>query len=134
MYVDLAERITEPVTVCHRATDADSWTVTTYPMCDWQETRARTASSDGSVGDWEAVTVQIPEDQSPRGLACGDWVVRGVWVPTYDDQGVLSTSALLSQRPAASARVRSVKDLTGGLSGLCGPITRYASTWVLECE
>lgn len=133
MNVDPAARITEPVTVCHRATDADSWTVATYPLCDWQERRSRTASSDGSLGDWEAVTVQIPEDQHPRDLACGDWVVRGVWVPTLTD-GVLTTSALLSQRPAASARVRSVKDLTGGLSGLCGPITRYASTWVLECE
>lgn len=132
MRVDVAARITEPVTFVRRPDrGADAWECQTYPMCDWQEADARTLSSDGSSGDLPSVVVQVPEDQGDPHAALGDWVVRGTFVPTFAG-AVLTTSELLSQLPAASGRIMRQRDLTGGLSGLQGPIMRYASVRVYE--
>lgn len=135
MRVDVAARITEPVTFVRRMTvggkRADAWECQTYPMCDWQEADARTLSSDGSAGDLPSVVVQVPEDQGDPHAALGDWVVRGTFVPTFAG-AALTTSELLSQLPAASGRIMRQRDLTGGLSGLQGPIMRYASVRVYE--
>lgn len=132
MVVDVAARITEPVTFVRRPDrGADAWECQTYPMCDWQERDARTLSSDGSAGDLPSVVVQVPEDQGDPQASLGDWVVRGTFVPTFAGD-VLTTSELLSQLPAASGRIMRQRDLTGGLSALQGPIMRYASVRVYE--
>lgn len=131
MFVDVAARVTEPVTFVRRLGRTDAWESQTYPMCDWQEVGSRTLSSDGSSGDLPSIVVQVPEDQGDPQAALGDWVVRGTFVPTFEGDA-LTTSELLSQLPASSGRVMRARDLTGGLGGLTGPMLRYASVRVYE--
>lgn len=135
MRVDVAARITEPVTVVHRmgadGRKVDAWRATTYPACDWQDVPTRVSSSDGSVGDVPSILVQIPEDQGTPEVALGDWVVRGEFAPTSAGDHP-TTAELLEQVPEAAGRVSRIRDLTGGITGAVGPIARYASVWVLE--
>jgi len=42
------------------------------------------------------------------------------------------TAALRALLPEGSRRVGAIRDLRGGLSGISGPVTRYASALVLE--
>ena len=59
--------------------------------------------------------------------ALGDWLVRGALSASG-----LTTSELRPLLPEGSRRVGTIRDLRGGLSGISGPVTRYASSLVLE--
>lgn len=129
MRVDLDRRISEPVSVVHRASETrDSWKSTVYPRCNWQERRDRLVASDGTAQSVDSLLVQIPEDMGDVPVSMGDYLVRG----RFDFVG--TTAELVAALPDGAKRVSRIRDLRGALSGIDGASTRYASTLILESD
>ena len=127
MRVDVEARMAEPVTVVHRESqDEDLWTSTIYPRCFWRTVTARSVASDGTVAVADELEVQVPEDQGLGDVAEGDWLVRGALL--YEG----GTAGLREALPPESRRVRSIDRRTGGLSGISGPVARWASVTILR--
>lgn len=125
MRADVAGRMTEAVTVVHRFSGLDLWSSTTVEG-SWQARREALVGADGMVQWADRLTVQVPGDQGDVAVAAGDWLVRGAFSFSGD------TAALRALLPEGSRRVGTIRDLRGGLSGISGPVTRYASALVLE--
>lgn len=125
MRADAAARMTEPVTIVRQVAD-DRWESSTYPRCSWQARRIRYVGADGLAADQDAVLVQIPEDQGEAMASQGDYLVRGEF--SYSGDAIGLADAL----PEGARRVGTIRDLRGGLSGIGGPIERFASSLVLE--
>lgn len=126
MRADVAGRMTEAVTVVHRAEGLDLWTSRTVEG-SWQVRRVASVGADGTTQWVDRLTVQVPQDQGDVAVALGDWLVRGALSASG-----LTTSELRPLLPEGSRRVGTIRDLRGGLSGISGPVTRYASSLVLE--
>lgn len=127
MRVNVEARMAEPVTVVHRESqDEDLWTSTTYPRCFWRTVTERAVAADGTVAVTDELEVQVPEDQGLGDVAAGDWLVRGEFL--YEG----GTAGLREGLPHGSRRVRSIDRRTGGLSGLSGPVARWASVTILR--
>ena len=125
MNVNVARRMTEEVTLVHRTgAFTDSWTSSTY-QGSWQFRQERSVGADGTVQSVDVLTVQIPEDQGDVEASEGDWLVRGAF--SYEG----NTSQLVSQLPQGSQKVKTIRDMRGGITGMRG-IERYASVLVLE--
>lgn len=128
MLVSVEARMAEPVTVVHReSVEEDLWRATTYPRCFWREVTSAAVASDGTVAATTELEVQVPEDQSLGPVAVGDWLVRGTLPVPFG-----TTAEVREALPAGSRRVRSIDDRTGGLSGLAGPVARWASVTILR--
>ena len=125
MRADVAGRMTEAVTVVHRFDGLDLWASSTVEG-SWQVRREALVGADGMTQWADRLTVQVPGDQGDVAVAMGDWLVRGEFTFTGD------TAALRPLLPEGSRRVGTIRDLRGGLSGISGPVTRYASALVLE--
>lgn len=125
MRADVAGRMTEAVTVVHRFAGLDLWASATVEG-SWQVRREALVGADGMVQWGDRLTVQVPGDQGDVAVAEGDWLVRGPFTFSGD------TASLRALLPEGSRRVGAIRDLRGGLSGISGPVTRYASALVLE--
>ena len=126
MNIDVEKRLTEPVTVVSRV--GEDWTSATYPRCNWVEDIPSDISSEGQISKDPVLVVQIPEDQGLARANVGDWLVRGSFSYTGDTRG------LMQALPEGSRRITSVSDRRGGLSGISGNLTRYASVLIVEAR
>lgn len=127
MIANPAKRMTEAVTVFHRPESTqDLWVAQTVEGA-WQMRTDRLVLNDGTVQNVDVLTVQIPEDQGEVEVATGDYMYRGVSSFSGGLRGLLSAHKGLR-------KVRGIRDLRGGLGGISGPLTRYASVLVLEGE
>ena len=122
-----AQRMTEKVTVFHRPDPSKDFWEGRAVEGSWQERRQRMVSADGTVQNVDVLTVQIPEDQGDVEASKGDYLFRG----SSSFSG--ATRALLSAHEGLK-KVGTVRDLRGGLEGIRGPLTRYASALVLEAD
>lgn len=128
MRTNVEARMAEPVTVVHRESqDEDLWTSTTYPRCFWRYVEARSYGADGTVAAADELEVQVPEDQGLGDAEAGDWLVRGTLL--FEGTTAELRDALAGRE---ARRLRSVDDRTGGLSGIAGPVARWASVTVLR--
>lgn len=119
-------RFTEPLTVVHKVGE-DLWESSTYPRCSWADSITTDWSAEGQVSKDPIIVAQIPEDQNGT-ASVGDYLIKG----TFDYIG--GTRGLMDALPEDARRITSVSDRRGGLSGITGPITRYASVLILECR
>lgn len=126
MNIDVEKRLTEPVTVVSRV--GEDWASATYPRCNWVEDIPSDISSEGQISKDPVLIVQIPEDQGLARANVGDWLVRGIFSYTGDTRG------LMQVLPEGSRRITSVSDRRGGLSGISGNLTRYASVLIVEAR
>lgn len=126
MRADVAGRMTGEVTIVHRLEGLDLWASRTVEG-SWQVRRVASVAADGTVTWADVLTVQVPGDQGDVPVALGDWLVRGAMSASG-----LTTAELRPLLPEGSRRVGTIRDLRGGLSGISGPVARYASALVLE--
>lgn len=133
MRADLAQ-LSEPVTLAHRVGARESgaaqdvWRTTTYPACQWHGSRESTTDTQGQVSCTSPVVVHVPEDQGECPATIGDYVVRGEM--SYDGpyEGLRDAMAGREARKVTRVRKLSCK----ALSGLTGPVARYARETVVE--
>lgn len=124
MRYGVAARMEEPVTIAHLS--GGVWSTATYARCAWQVVPERNVDAAGMVTRDDVLRVQIPEDVGPVEVALGDYLIRGGLSYSGDLAG------LREVLPEGSRRVSSIRDLRGGLSGVSGALTRWASVLVLE--
>lgn len=127
MRVRPEQRMTETITVIHRTSVmVDEWVSQTVEGA-WQLKTKRLVASDGTVQDTDVLVVQIPEDQGDVDVAIGDYLYRGAL-------SFIGTTSELVRSFEGLKKVGSIRDARGGLQGISGAITRYASSLILEAD
>lgn len=121
-----AQRMTVEVTVFHRPDPSEDLWVSQTVEGSWQMRRVRSVTADGTVQNLDVLTVQIPEDQGAE-ASMGDYLLKGA-------ASFSGTTRELRTAYTDLRKVGTVRDLRGGLEGISGPLTRYASALVLEAD